>query len=346
MSTKVGLAHCEPDRYTMGDRFLITGATGFIGSALSQYLLEAGHPVRGAVRASTRIPRRVISESANLEWVVLHDHSTEREIDEALQGVQIVVHLAARVHVMADDASDPLHEFRQVNCVWTERLAARAAAQGVLRFVYLSSVKVNGEQTIVPFTEQDLPNPQDSYGVSKWEAEQALARVSMQTGMETVIVRSPLVYGPGVRGNFLQLLSILRRGMPLPLASIRNQRSLVYLGNLVDALARCIQDRRAAGQTYLVRDGEDLSTPELVRRLSLAMESSVCLWPCPTSLLYWMGQAAGKRGVIDRLVGSLQVNSSKIQTELDWHPPFSVDAGLSETAVWFRSRTHNLVGAV
>jgi len=322
----------------MGDRILITGATGFIGSALSHCLLEAGYLVRGVVRASTRIPRRTTPESVNLEWVVLHDRSTERETNDALQGVQIVVHLAARVHVMVDDASNPLQEFQRVNVDWTERLAARAAAQGVLRFVYLSSIKVNGEQTVVPFTEQDPPKPQDPYGVSKWEAEQALARVSTQTGMETVVVRSPLVYGPGVRGNFLQLLNILPRGIPLPLASICNQRSLVYLGNLVDALARCIHDPRAAGRTYLVRDGEDLSTPELVRRLGVAMESRVCLWPCPTSFLYWMGQVAGKRGMIDRLVGSLQVNSSKIQTELDWRPPFTVDAGLAETAAWFRAR--------
>ena len=330
----------------MGDRILITGASGFIGSALSHGLLETGYPVRGAVRASLRIPRRVTPESANLEWVVLHDRSTERETNEALQGVQIMVHLAARVHVMVDEASSPLQEFQRVNADWTERLVARAAAQGVVRFVFLSSVKVNGEQTVVPFTEQETPKPQDPYGVSKWEAEQALARVSTQTGMETVVVRSPLVYGPGVGGNFLQLLNILRRGIPLPLASIRNQRSLVYLGNLVDALARCIQDPRAAGRTYLVRDGEDLSTPELVRRLGVAMGSRVCLWPCPTSFLYWMGQVAGKQGMIDRLVGSLQVNSSKIQTELDWHPHFTVDAGLSETAAWFHARTTSLVGAL
>jgi nucleoside-diphosphate-sugar epimerase len=271
--------------------------------------------------------------------VVLHDRSDEDETKHALQGMRTVVHLAARVHVMADDASDPLREFRQVNCVWTERLARTAALLGCRRFVYLSSIKVNGEQTLVPFTEQDPPKPQDPYGASKWEAEEALARVSTQTGMETVVVRSPLVYGPGVRGNFLQLLNILRRGIPLPLASIRNQRSLVYLGNLVDALVRCIQDPRAAGRTYLVSDGEDLSTPELVRRLGDAMGSKVCLWPCPTPLLYWMGQVTGKMGMIDRLVGSLQVNSSKIQTELDWHPPFTVAAGLSETATWFRART-------
>lgn len=330
----------------MGGRIFITGATGFIGSALSHGLLEAGHPVRGVVRPSTGVPHWATPESANLEWVVLHDRSTERETNEALQGVQIVVHLAARVHIMVDDAANPLQEFRRVNVDWTERLARAAASQGVHRFVYLSSIKVNGEQTVVPFTEQDPPKPQDPYGVSKWEAEQALARVSTQTGMETVVVRSPLVYGPGVRGNFLQLLNILRQGIPLPLAGIRNQRSLVYLGNLVDALTRCVHDPRAAGRTYLVRDGEDLSTPELVRRLAVAMRSRVCLWSCPTSFLYWMGQVTGKREIIDRLVGSLQVNSSKIQTELDWDPPFTVDAGLSETAAWFRARTTNRVEAL
>lgn len=330
----------------MGGRILITGATGFIGSALSRGLLEAGHPIRGVVRPSAGAPHRAAPESANFDWVVLHDRSTERETNEALQGVQIVVHLAARVHIMVDDASNPLQEFRRVNVDWTERLARAAASQGVHRFVYVSSIKVNGEQTVVPFTEQDPPKPRDPYGVSKWEAEQALARVSTQTGMETVVVRSPLVYGPGVRGNFLQLLNILRQGIPLPLAGIRNQRSLVYIGNLVDALTRCVHDPRAAGRTYLVRDGEDLSTPELVRRLAVAMRSRVCLWSCPTSFLYWMGQVTGKREIIDRLVGSLQVNSSKIQTELDWDPPFTVDAGLSETAAWFRTRTTNRVEAL
>lgn len=329
----------------MADHVLVTGANGFVGAALCRRLQEFGFLVRGTVRDQAKLPQCGALESKDFEWMVLHDRSDEDGIKYALQGVRVVIHLAARVHVMTDDASDPLREFRQVNCVWTERLARAAASQGVHRFVYLSSIKVNGEQSIAPFTEQDLPKPQDPYGVSKWEAEEALARVSVQTGMETVVVRSPLVYGPGVGGNFLQLLNILRRGIPLPLASIRNQRSFVYLGNLVDALSRCIRDSRAAGRTYLVRDGEDLSTPELVRRLGAAMGSKVCLWPCPTSLLYWIGQVAGKRGMIDRLVGSLQVNSSKIQTELDWHPPFTVDAGLSETAAWFRARTTRLMVA-
>ncbi len=308
-----------------------------MGAALCRRLQESGCLVRGAVREQAKLQQCETSESNDFEWVVLHDRSDEDETKHALQGIRAVVHLAARVHVMTDQAPDPLQEFRRVNAGWTDQLARLAALEGVRRFVYLSSIKVNGEQTVVPFTEQDPPKPQDPYGVSKWEAEKALARVSTQTGIEAVVIRSPLVYGPGVRGNFLQLLNILRRGVPLPLASIRNQRSLVYLGNLVDALVRCMQDPRAAGRTYFIRDGEDLSTPELVRRLGVAMGSSVCLWPCPTTLLYWMGQVTGKRGMIDRLLGSLQVNSSKIQTELDWQPPFSVDAGLSETVAWFRA---------
>jgi nucleoside-diphosphate-sugar epimerase len=267
--------------------------------------------------------------------VVLHDRSDEVETKQALQGVGAIIHLAARVHVMADHVSDPLHEFRLVNANWTDRLARAAISQGVLRFVYLSSIKVNGEQSVVPFTEEDSPNPLDPYGVSKWEAEQALARISSQTGMETVVVRSPLVYGPGVGGNFLQLLNVLRRGIPLPLASVQNWRSLIYRENLVDALVSCVRESRAVGQTYLISDGEDLSTPDLIRRLGKALGVTVRLWPFPPSVLLWMGQVAGKQEFIDRLLGSLQVNLSKIKRELDWHPPFSVDRGLAETAEWY-----------
>jgi nucleoside-diphosphate-sugar epimerase len=243
---------------------------------------------------------------------------------------------------MTDRAPDPLQEFRRVNLVWTERLARAAASQGVRRFVYLSSIKVNGEQSVTPFTEQDAPKPQDPYGVSKWEAEQALAHVSAETGIETVVVRSPLVYGPGVRGNFLQLLKIVQRGVPLPIASVQNRRSLVYRGNLVDALLCCMRDGRAAGQTYLVSDGEDLSTPELIWRLGMAMGVKARLWPFPLPLLRWLGELVGKKEVIDRLLGSLQVDSSKIKRELDWHPPFSIDRGLTETAAWFCGHSRKL----
>ncbi|MDH5625485.1 MAG: NAD-dependent epimerase/dehydratase family protein, partial [Nitrospira sp.] len=209
---------------------------------------------------------------------------------------------------------------------------------GVRRFVYLSSIKVNGERSARPFTEQDLPNPQDPYGISKWEAEEALATVSSQIGLEIVVVRSPLVYGPGVGGNVLQLLNIIRRGIPLPLASAHNRRSLIYLGNLVDALACCVKDVRATGQTYLVSDGEDLSTPELIRRLAKALGLPPRLWPVPLSVLRWSGRLAGKGPMIDRLLGSLQVDSSRIRRELDWWPPYSVDQGLAETAAWYDGR--------
>ena len=317
---------------------MVTGANGFVGDALCRRLHESGFLVRGTVRDQGRLPLSGSSAFNDFERVVLHDRSTENETKQALQGVRAIVHLAARVHVMTDRAADPLLEFCRVNAQWTERLARAAVSQGVRRFVYLSSIKVNGEQSVVPFTEQDLANPRDPYGVSKWEAEQALAQVSSQTGMETVIVRSPLVYGPGVGGNFLQLLKILRRGVPLPLACVQNRRSLIYRGNLVDALVCCVRDIRAVGQTYLVSDGEDLSTPELIRRLGKALGVTVRLWPFPLSTLRWIAQVAGKQAVIDRLLGSLTVNSSKIRRELDWHQPFPVDRGLAETAAWYSAR--------
>ena len=318
----------------MGESILVTGANGFVGSALCRRLRDAGMPVRAAVRDRLSIPASG-SEHGRCDWMVLHDQSTDTETQQALDGVKAVIHLAARVHIMEDRAGDPLGEFRRINTDWTERLARAAARQGVRRFVFVSSIKVNGEESTVPFTEQDAPNPQDPYGISKWEAEQALAAVSSETGLEMVVVRSPLVYGPGVGGNFLQLLNVLRRGIPLPLALVENRRSLIFLGNLVDALMHCAQDTRAAGRTYLVSDGEDLSTPELIRRIAKASGVSARLWNVPLPLLRLVGQVLGKSMVIDRLLGSLQIDSSRIRRELDWHPPCSVDDGLAETAAWF-----------
>ncbi|NOU10920.1 MAG: NAD-dependent epimerase/dehydratase family protein [Nitrospira sp.] len=320
---------------------MVTGAKGFVGSALCRRLQDSGCLVRGALRETARCSSHDGSTHDGIEWVILHDQSSEEQTRQSLKGVEVIIHLAARVHVMADTSADPLHEFRKVNVVWTERLARTATAEGVRRFVYLSSIKVNGEQSMIPFTERDLPNPQGAYGRSKWEAEQALAMVSSQTGLETVVIRSPLVYGPGVGGNFLQLLNFLEKGIPLPLAGVENRRSLIYRGNLVDALSCCVHGRLAAGQTYLISDGEDLSTPELIRRLGKALEFSACLWPLPLSMLCGIGQLIGKQAVFDRLLRSLQVDSSKIRKGLDWHPPFSVDQGLAETATWFRARTTN-----
>jgi len=315
----------------MADVVLVTGANGFIGSALCRRLQDAGMPVRAALRDRSSIPASEGVQTGGYEWVVLHDQSTEGETQQVLHGVQAVVHLAARVHVMVDRASDPLHEFRRVNRDWTERLARAAAGQGVRRFVYMSSIKVNGEETQVPFTEDDVPNPQDPYGISKWEAEQVLAAVLAKTGLETVVLRPPLVYGPGVGGNFLQLLNVVRKGIPLPLASVDNRRSLMYRENLVDALFYCMRDARAAGRTYLVSDGEDLSTPDVIRRLAKALNKTPCLWPLPLWVLRAVGRFMGKKAMIERLLGSLQIDSSRIKRELEWHPPYSVDQGLADT---------------
>ena len=319
----------------MGNDILVTGANGFVGSALCDRLRDVGCLVRKAMRDERKLPQGDTAGHNEFEWVVLHDRSTDVETRQALHGAQVVMHLAARVHIMEDRAADPLAEFRRVNTDWTERLARAAARQGVRRFVYVSSIKVNGEESPVPFTELDPPNPQDPYGISKWEAEQALAAVSSETGLETVIVRSPLVYGPGVGGNFLALMNVLRKGIPLPLALVQNRRSLIYRGNLIDALIRCAHDTRAAGRTYLVSDGEDLSTPELIQRLGRTMGVTVRLWPFPSSLLRWAGCVLGKQGALDRVLGSLQLDCSALRRELDWHPPCSVDDGLAETAAWF-----------
>jgi nucleoside-diphosphate-sugar epimerase len=323
----------------VADLVLVTGANGFIGSALCHRLSEMGCLVRKAVRSRSKLLEKGTVKYTDVEWVVLHDQSTEFETQQALHGVQAVIHLAARVHVMADRATDPLREFCRVNADWTERLALAAVGQGVRRFVYMSSIKVNGEESRAPLTEQDSPNSQDPYGISKWKAEQVLAHVAAGTGLELTVVRSPLVYGPEVGGNFLTLMNVLRRGVPLPLARVENRRSLIYRGNVVDALIRCMRDARAAGRTYLVSDGEDLSTPELIRRLARALRLPPRLWPMPLSVLRWLGQIVGKEAMIDRLIGSLQVDSSRIRQELNWHPPYIVDQGLAETAAWFRART-------
>lgn len=320
-------------------RILVTGADGFIGSALTARLQECRYVVRAAVHTAGNPRAQQGSGCLPLESTVLSDASTDDEIIKAFEDVQTVVHLAARVHIMSDVSASPLENFRRVNVRWTGRLARLAAVQGVRRFIFLSSVKVNGERTTSPFTEQDPPSPEDPYAMSKWEAEKALAAISTETGIETVIVRSPLVYGPDVRGNFLQLLKVVRSGIPLPFSRLRNQRSLIYRENLADALIRCMQEEGASGQTYLVSDGEDLSTPELIRRLADAMGVRVRLWPVPARLLLCTGRMMGKGAVIGRLVDSLQVDSSKIRRELSWTPPFRVERGLQEAASWFLNTT-------
>ncbi len=255
---------------------------------------------------------------------------------QALQGIDAIVHLAARVHVMRDDSSDPLAEHRRVNRDGTRRLAEQAARAGVRRLVFLSTVKVHGERSVDrPFTEDDDPSPQDPYAISKWEAEQALHEVASRARLETVVLRPPLVYGPDVKGNFLTLLNLCRKGVPLPIGSVRNRRSLLAVGNLADAIRACVAAPAAAGQAFLVRDGEDLATPELVRRIGRALGRPARLVPVPVPLLRLAGMTPGLGGTIGRLLDSLAVDDRKLRRTLGWTPPLTMEAALAATAAWF-----------
>ena len=287
---------------------LITGSTGFVGRALVKRL--GGQLVCLATRADPA------------GW------------HKALVGITTAVHLAARVHVMHDTASDPLTAFRAVNVESTLTLARMAAAAGVKRFVFVSSVKVNGESTLPgrPFTTDDAPAPLDAYGVSKMEAEQGLREIALQTGMEVVIIRPPLVYGPGVKANFAAMMRWLRRGVPLPLGAIHNQRSLVALDNLVDLIVTCLTHPAAANQTFLVSDGQDVSTTELLCRMGQTMGCPARLIPVPASWLKLAAVMVGKPDVIQRLCGSLQLDISKTRNLLGWTPPLSLDEGLKTVA--------------
>ena len=309
---------------------LVSGATGFVGWALVQRLLAEDESRRVAVavrRGGQQWPERVLPR-------VTGDLEPSTDWSLALGGVSAVVHCAARVHVMSDTAADPLVEFRRVNVQGTLNLARQAAAVGARRFVFVSSIKVNGEATKpgVPFSADDIPAPLDAYGISKMEAEQGLREIAFQTGMEVVIIRPPLVYGPGVKANFAAMMRWLRRGVPLPLGAIHNQRSLVALDNLVDLIVTCLTHPAAANQTFLVSDGEDVSTTELLRRMGQAMGRPARLIPVPASWLKLAAAMVGKPDVAQRLCGSLQVDIEKTRRLLGWTPPLSLDEGLRRAA--------------
>ena len=311
---------------TTSRMILVTGATGFVGSTVHEAL--NGRTVCRALRQA--------AVDALPGDVVVGDIGPGTDWRAALQGIDCVVHLAARTHVLQEDTADPLAAYRRINVEATRRLAQQAAAAGVRRFVFLSSIKVNGETTgDHPFTRNDTPQPQDAYGISKREAEDALRQIGTDTGMEIVILRPPLVYGPGVKGNFLRLLQAIARGMPLPLASIHNRRSLVYVGNLADAIITCMDTPAAAGKTYLVSDGEDVSTPALIRKLAAALGKSSRLLPCPPALLHFGAALLSKRAAMMRLTGSLTVDASALRQELGWQPRYSLDQGLTATAQWY-----------
>lgn len=295
-------------------------------------------PWGGHVRGTVRSAKYADSLPAGVNAVQIESIGPDTDWSEALKGVDTVVYLAARVHVMHDTAADPLAAFRQVNVIGMEHLARMAAIAGASRFIYMSSVKVNGEGRALPYREVDKPAPIDPYGISKWEAEQVLDRIANETRMEVVVLRSPLVYGPGVKANFLRLLQMVDLGIPLPLANINNRRSLIYLGNLVGAVIACIEHTRAAGQTFLVSDGEDVSTPDLIRRVAASLGREVRLFAFPASLIRLAGKLSGKSAAGERLLSSLTVDSTKIRRELDWETPYTMEHGLAETAEWYKQK--------
>jgi nucleoside-diphosphate-sugar epimerase len=306
---------------------LVTGATGFVGKALLTRL------DRDSVRY-VAAKRKVRDMSSCALTVEVGEISSQTSWRGSLVGVSTVVHLAARVHVMRDKVVDPLAAFREVNTLGTLNLARQAAEAGVKRFVFVSSIKVNGEATELgsPFTADDVPAPLDPYGISKMEAEQGLLSLSKETGLEVVIIRPPLVYGPGVKANFAAMMRWLKRGVPLPLGAIYNQRSLVALDNLVDLMVTCVMHPAASGQVFLVSDGEDVSTTELLRRMGQALGCTARLIPVPVGLLKVAAAMVGKRDLAQRLCGSLQVDIKKTHQLLGWRPPLTLDQGLKKAA--------------
>jgi nucleoside-diphosphate-sugar epimerase len=265
---------------------------------------------------------------------VVGDINPHTNWTDALDGVDVVIHLAARVHVMNDVARDPLEEYRNANTLATIHLAQEAAKAGVKRFIYLSSIKVNGEETAFgkSYSEDSVPAPIDPYGVSKWEAELGLEKVCVQTGMEFVIIRPPLVYGPGVKANFQKLMGLVAKGLPLPLGAVHNQRSMLALDNLVSFIAVVTTNPLAANQRFLLSDGQDVSTSQLLRLLAKGMGKSIWLLPVSVFILRAAAQVLGASAAADRLLGSLQIDSSKARQLLQWQPPISAEEGISIAA--------------
>lgn len=298
---------------------LVTGANGFVGRGVIRKLVVEGRHVVAAVRRrDARVPAsvetRMVGDLSSADWRPL------------LGDVTHVVHLAARVHILRERAADPLLEFRRTNVEGTARLARQAADAGVHRLVFVSSIKVNGERGT--FSERSAVAPTDPYGLSKWEAEECLRRTAEETGLEVVVLRPPLIYGPGVGGNLASLIRVIERGVPLPLAMVDNRRSLVGLDNLADLVNTVLEHPSAGGETFMVSDGEDLSTPELVKRIAAAMKRSPRLFPVPTSWLGLAAKIAGKHDVAQRILESLQIETAKASALLGWRPPVTVDEGL------------------
>jgi UDP-glucose 4-epimerase len=317
----------------MSARIAITGANGFVGGALSRLLLAQGFDVVGVVRPNAVCEPGVVSRTLD---------SLSAVAPEVFESCDAVVHLAARVHVMHDDAADPLAAFRTVNVDGALQVAQAALSAGVKRFVFMSSIKALADSDGGrPLKETDERRPLDPYGVSKAEAEVALLGFGKRTGMEVVIVRPPLVYGPGVRANFLNISHALAKGLPLPIGAVHARRSLCFIDNLASAAALCTTHPRAAGEVFHVTDGDDPGVAELARALGHHLGRPARLVPVPIPLLRLAGRLTGRLPQVERLTGSLQVDSTRIRAVLGWTPPVALDAGLAATAAWYRVANHN-----
>lgn len=319
-------------------KILVTGVSGFVGSALLKRLQEDNECVIGIQRKNIRKKGIQTGQLPNIEkgtsYIEVEDIANDTDWQAALTGVDIVVHLAARVHVMQEYTDNPLDEYRDTNTAGTLNLAHQATKAGVDRFIFVSTIKVNGEETRLgyPFTEEDKPQPTDPYAVSKYEAEQGLFSIASESNMDTVVIRPPLVYGPGVKANFLAMMSWLHRRIPLPFGALENRRSMVALDNLVDLIVTCIRHPNAANQIFFVSDGEDLSTTELLFKMGNSLGIKSRLFPINQKLLKTILVVIGKKHIADRLCSSLQVDISKAKRLLNWSPPISVSEGLKKTA--------------
>lgn len=317
---------------------LLTGASGFVGRALCERLLTENYEVIAPCRSPGTLPA-----NERLQSPLITGLNGDVDWQTMLSGANVVVHLAARAHIMRDTVSNPLTEYRKINVEGTLNLARQAAQSGAKRFVYISSIKVNGEETFSgqPFTTQDTPSSVDPYAISKYEAEIGLQKLAKETGLEVVIIRPPLVYGPEVKANFLRMIHWLKKGVPLPLGDINNVRSFVFLDNLVDLIIICLNHPNAANQTFLVSDGEDLSTTEILKRLAKHLGVSTRLIPIPAVILKMGFLFIGRPELARRLCGSLQVDISKNHDLLNWTPLYSVDTGLNKTVSWYLNRDKN-----
>ncbi|WP_448203393.1 UDP-glucose 4-epimerase family protein [Azospirillum sp. sgz302134] len=313
-------------------RVLVTGATGFVARTVIPLLIERGHTVRAVVRnPDAGVP-------GVDDVVAVGEIGPTTNWGTALEGMDAVIHLAARVHVMRDKATDPLAAFRRVNTAGTRVLAEAAAVAGVKRLVYLSSVKALADECPPePLSEETIPDPHSPYGISKLEAERALAEISARTGLEVVVIRPPLVYGPGVGGNFLRLMQAVNLGIPLPFGAVDNRRSLIFVGNLANAILECLIHPQAAGGRFLVHDGRPMSTAELIRAIADALGKPARLLPVPPSLLALGARLTRRQAVLDRIAGSLVVDDGAIRRALNWRPPYYPAYGLRLTAEWFKA---------